>query len=88
MGRSICPDCETELKARWNVPIVGWLVLRGRARCCGAKISIRYPLIEFASAVAAACASAVLGFGIVFAAGAGIVLLSVLISVTTLKWFD
>src|SRR5258708_4021690 len=29
-----------------NVPIVSWLVLRGRARCCGARISPRYPLVE------------------------------------------
>src|SRR5690554_3788270 len=30
-----------------NIPIFSWLVLRGRARCCGAPFSVRYPFIEF-----------------------------------------
>lgn len=34
-----------------NVPIVSWLILRGRARCCGARISPRYPLIELIGAL-------------------------------------
>lgn len=43
---SRCPACETELTARDNIPILGWLVLRGRCRYCGVEISSRYPLIE------------------------------------------
>jgi leader peptidase (prepilin peptidase)/N-methyltransferase len=45
---SRCPACETPIKARDNVPILGWLLLRGRCRACGVKISVRYPLVELA----------------------------------------
>jgi leader peptidase (prepilin peptidase)/N-methyltransferase len=44
--RSRCPRCETEIKAYDNVPVVSWLVLRGRCRSCGEPISARYPLVE------------------------------------------
>ncbi|MEZ4288518.1 MAG: prepilin peptidase [Polyangiales bacterium] len=50
---SRCPACEKEIKAWHNVPIFGWLFLRGRAACCGAKISPRYPLIELITAITA-----------------------------------
>jgi leader peptidase (prepilin peptidase)/N-methyltransferase len=84
-GRSICPACGVELKARWNIPIFGWLLLRGRTACCGTTLSPRYPLIELASALVGAGVAALAGFGVVFAAGAGIVILSVLVSVSTVK---
>jgi leader peptidase (prepilin peptidase)/N-methyltransferase len=44
--RSRCPQCGTTISARDNVPVLSWLLLRGRARCCGASISVRYPLTE------------------------------------------
>jgi leader peptidase (prepilin peptidase)/N-methyltransferase len=44
--RSRCPACGTQIAAYDNVPVVSWLALRGRARCCGARISPRYPLTE------------------------------------------
>jgi leader peptidase (prepilin peptidase) / N-methyltransferase len=44
--RSRCPGCGTELAARDNVPVVSWLLLRGRCRTCGEPISARYPLVE------------------------------------------
>ena len=44
--RSRCPACETPIAARDNIPILGWLVLRGRCRGCGVRISPQYPLIE------------------------------------------
>jgi leader peptidase (prepilin peptidase)/N-methyltransferase len=47
-GRSHCPACGAQIAAYDNVPILSWLLLRGRARCCGASISPRYPLTEFA----------------------------------------
>jgi leader peptidase (prepilin peptidase) / N-methyltransferase len=47
---SRCPACETPLKPYDNVPVVSWLVLRGRCRACGEPISPRYPLIEFLTA--------------------------------------
>jgi leader peptidase (prepilin peptidase) / N-methyltransferase len=46
MQRSACPACGAQIAARDNVPVLGWLALRGHARCCGAAISPRYPLTE------------------------------------------
>ena len=43
---SRCPKCLTRLKPYDNVPVLGWLWLRGRCRYCRAKISPRYPLVE------------------------------------------
>ncbi|MGD9755379.1 MAG: A24 family peptidase, partial [Acidimicrobiia bacterium] len=45
---SQCPRCGASLHWRWNVPVLSWVALRGRARCCGAPISVRYPLVEAA----------------------------------------
>lgn len=44
--RSRCPGCGVQIAAYDNVPVFSWLLLRGRARCCGAAISPRYPLTE------------------------------------------
>jgi len=44
--RSACPACGAPIPARLNVPILTWLWLRGRARCCGARIHPRYLIIE------------------------------------------
>ena len=49
--RSRCPACGAQIAARDNVPVVSWLLLRGRARCCGAPISPGYPLTELAVGV-------------------------------------
>lgn len=43
---SACPRCGTAIRARHNVPVVGWLVLRGRCHDCSERISGRYPLVE------------------------------------------
>jgi leader peptidase (prepilin peptidase) / N-methyltransferase len=48
-GRSHCPACEAQIAAYDNVPVLSWLVLRGRARCCATSISPRYPLTELAA---------------------------------------
>jgi leader peptidase (prepilin peptidase)/N-methyltransferase len=48
--RSHCPGCNTELRERDNIPVVSWLLLRGRCRTCGMHISARYPLVEVACA--------------------------------------
>ncbi|MGH2974471.1 MAG: prepilin peptidase [Solirubrobacterales bacterium] len=47
-ARSQCPACDAQIAAYDNVPVFSWLLLRGRARCCGARISPRYPLTELA----------------------------------------
>src|SRR4029077_15032185 len=49
--RSHCPACGAPIAARDNLPVVSWLLLRGRARCCDARISPRYPLTELAVGV-------------------------------------
>jgi leader peptidase (prepilin peptidase) / N-methyltransferase len=59
--RSRCPQCGTEIAGYDNIPIVSWLVLRGRCRHCGARISPRYPAIELLTAVAFAVVVAVRG---------------------------
>lgn len=47
---SHCPSCDAPIKAWHNVPVVGWLVLRGRCAACRAPISGRYPLVELGTA--------------------------------------
>ena len=49
---SYCPACETPVKAYDNVPVLSWLVLRGRCRACGERISPRYPAVELLTALA------------------------------------
>lgn len=48
---SHCPSCGTAIRARDNIPILSWLLLRGRCRACKATISARYPLIEALTAL-------------------------------------
>ena len=47
--RSHCPSCGADIPARDNIPILSWLLLRGRCRGCGERISLRYPLVELVS---------------------------------------
>jgi leader peptidase (prepilin peptidase)/N-methyltransferase len=49
--RSRCPRCGATLRARDNIPVISWLLLRGKCRSCGLPISPMYPLIEIATAV-------------------------------------
>jgi leader peptidase (prepilin peptidase)/N-methyltransferase len=55
---SRCPRCGAPIAARDNVPVVSWLLLRGRARCCGAPIGRRYPLVELVTAASFALVAA------------------------------
>ena len=48
---SRCPACSAAIKPWHNIPLLGWLLLRGRCAACKNPISIRYPLIELAAAV-------------------------------------
>jgi leader peptidase (prepilin peptidase)/N-methyltransferase len=50
---SHCPSCNTPVKPYDNLPVLGWLLLRGRCRSCGERISARYPLVEAATAALA-----------------------------------
>ena len=49
---SRCPSCGAAIKPYDNVPVVSWLVLRGRCRNCGAAIGVRYPVVEALTAAA------------------------------------
>jgi leader peptidase (prepilin peptidase)/N-methyltransferase len=57
--RSRCPACGTEIANRDNVPVLGWLLLRGRCRACGNRISVVYPIVEISTAILVAGAWAV-----------------------------
>ena len=58
--RSFCPSCEAKISWRDNIPVLSWLLLRGRCRACEKPISIRYPLVELLTA--AVCALVVWRF--------------------------
>jgi len=49
--RSRCPGCNAEITALQNIPVVSWLLLGGKCASCRAAISVRYPIVEFATAV-------------------------------------
>ncbi|MGH8859667.1 MAG: prepilin peptidase [Jatrophihabitantaceae bacterium] len=57
---SRCPRCGNQIRNRHNVPVLGWLILRGRCADCGEPISPRYPLVEAATAIAFALVTAAL----------------------------
>lgn len=59
---SRCPECGVPVKPYDNIPVVSWLLLRGRCRNCGTPISPRYPLVELATTLAFAAVVAVRGF--------------------------
>lgn len=59
--RSRCPRCERQIAAYDNVPVLSWLVLRGRCRHCGAPVSARYPAIEALTGVLFGAVAAVRG---------------------------
>src|SRR5664279_4758689 len=58
---SHCPACNAPGRPRDTVPILSWLLLRGRCRDCRAWISVRYPLVELLTAVM--CAALALRLG-------------------------
>ncbi|OGS80556.1 MAG: methyltransferase [Gallionellales bacterium GWA2_55_18] len=67
--RSACPHCNHAISAWENIPIVSYLLLRGKCKGCGANISPRYPIIEAISGILCAYAAWHFGFGLA-AAGA------------------
>lgn len=77
--RSRCPGCGTSIAWYDNVPVLSWLVLRGRCRSCGAGISAQYPLIELV--VALLWLGMALWFGPGLAAVRGSLLLTILLAI-------
>jgi leader peptidase (prepilin peptidase) / N-methyltransferase len=85
--RSRCPKCGHQIKAAENIPIVSWLLLRGRCSGCGERISLQYPVVELL--VGLLWLAAFLQFGMSFTAFRVAVFATVLlgISVTDAKHF-
>jgi leader peptidase (prepilin peptidase)/N-methyltransferase len=54
-ARSFCPQCEAQLAWHHNIPIVSWLILRGRCASCNAAIPVRYLVIELLAGFFAVC---------------------------------
>lgn len=77
---SHCPHCKHPLSALDNIPLFGWLLLRGRCRYCRAPISIQYPLVELLSGVLSAVI--VWKFGPTWPALAGLVFTWMLIALS------
>jgi leader peptidase (prepilin peptidase) / N-methyltransferase len=81
-GRSRCPGCGATVAAYDNIPVLSWLVLRGRCRRCGVRISVRYPLTELAMAALFAATVLILGTDDVGELAFGLVLCALLVTVT------
>jgi len=82
--RSACPHCNHTLSAWENIPILSYLLLRGKCKDCGAAISLRYPIVEGISGLLCAYAAAHFGFGMV-AAGA-LLLIWALLALTAIDF--
>jgi leader peptidase (prepilin peptidase)/N-methyltransferase len=67
---SACPNCGTAIRKRDNIPVVSWLLLRGRCRGCAQPISARYPLVEAGTAIAFVLVTARFGPAVVEAQSA------------------
>lgn len=77
---SHCPHCKHRLAAHDNIPLLGWLLLKGRCRYCQASISIQYPLVELLSGLCSAIV--VWRFGIGWTAAAALLFTWTLIALS------
>jgi leader peptidase (prepilin peptidase)/N-methyltransferase len=82
--RSACPHCNHEIGAWENIPVISYLLLRGKCSACRAAISARYPLIETVSGLLCGFAAAHFGFGL--AAIGACLLIWALISLTAIDF--
>jgi leader peptidase (prepilin peptidase)/N-methyltransferase len=84
--RSRCPGCGTQISAVDNIPVLSWLLLRGRCRHCAEQISSRYPLTELALGVLYAATVVVLwGDAVEVALGIAFVTMLAAITLTDLE---
>ena len=58
---STCPTCKAPIKAWQNIPVLSWLLLKGRCASCKTPISVRYPIVEILTAVLSLIVAAVFG---------------------------
>jgi leader peptidase (prepilin peptidase)/N-methyltransferase len=82
--RSACPICHGAIAARDNIPLVSWLLLRGRCRTCRTPIAWRYPAVEAATAIAFAAVTAWQGLSP--ALPAYLYLAALAIALTVIDW--
>jgi leader peptidase (prepilin peptidase)/N-methyltransferase len=82
--RSACPHCNHAISAWENIPIVSYLLLRGKCKGCGAAISPRYPVIEAISGILCAYAAWHFGFGL--AAAGALLLIWALLALTAIDF--
>lgn len=61
--RSVCPSCKAPITALQNIPVLSYLLLRGRCANCGIQISARYPAIEALTGILSAAVAWKFGFG-------------------------
>lgn len=78
--RSRCPECGHAITALENIPVISWLILRGKCSACRKPISIRYPVIEALAGLLSAFAAVHFGFG--WSAAGGILLVWCMIALT------
>jgi leader peptidase (prepilin peptidase) / N-methyltransferase len=62
--RSACPTCKAPIKAWQNIPLISWLMLRGRCAVCKTRIAARYPLVELSTGALSAWVAWHFGFGV------------------------
>lgn len=60
---STCPKCGHRIRAWENIPVISWLLLRGKCASCASPISIRYPIVELTTALLSAWVAHFFGFG-------------------------
>ncbi len=82
--RSACPHCHHLISAWENIPVISYLLLRGKCKSCGATISPRYPIIEAASGLLCAFAAWQFGFG--WAALGAMLLIWALLALTAIDF--
>lgn len=85
-GRSKCPTCGETITASENIPVLSWLIQRGRCRHCKAKISVRYPLIELVTGLAFGLAAWRFGVSVELVAYSGFFWTLVVLSVIDLEY--
>lgn len=63
LPRSACPKCGHQITALENIPIISWLVLKGKCSSCKTKISARYPMVELLTAILSVAVAIHFGYG-------------------------
>ncbi|MGC4174064.1 prepilin peptidase [Demequina sp.] len=82
---SACPQCGHEIRKRDNIPVLSWLILRGKCRDCGAHISAKYPVVELITGVLFVLVWWKFGLGIEFVAYAYLAAIAVALTVIDLE---